>query len=98
MKLSELEPRWLTAEVFVFRCPACTGGLGMLSLKSVAMSVNDQVALFEQHLGDRATYVHPCKAGQSWKFSGTDFATITVSPSLNVEGHWHKTITNGEFL
>jgi hypothetical protein len=94
MKLVDLDPRWLTPEVMVFRCPACNDGL--LSLKSVAMTIRDQMALFHEKLGEPlAGQTHPCDAETLWTFSGTDFHTFSASPSLNIEGHWHKTITNG---
>ena len=94
MRLIDLAPRWLTPNVFAFRCPACKHGL--LSVKNVPMAIDDQFAIFEVMLGNDAHYTHPCKAPMAWTFSGTDFASLTVSPSLNVEGHWHHTITNGE--
>lgn len=98
MKLTELDPRWLTPEVFVFRCPACSDG-GLLSIKTVPMGIREQMALFHEKLGEpTAGRTHPCKVDMAWTCSGTDFATITINPSLNVEGHWHKTITNGEIV
>jgi hypothetical protein len=96
VKLAELDPRWLTPEVLVFNCPACSDG-GRLSLKSVPMGIWDQIVLFRDKLGSQeGRRVHPCNADQAWTFSGTDFATLSATPSLNVEGHWHHTITNGE--
>jgi len=109
MRLVDLEPRWLTSNVFIFRCPHCVarGGDGKydqnwLSCKNGAMSTRDQILLFEQHKdlidGKGAFIVVPCKADHSWSISGVDFASMSVTPSLDASasGHWHGFITNGE--
>jgi hypothetical protein len=40
----------------------------------------------------------PMREDYAWTFSGKDFATITITPSIDASasGHWHGCITNGE--
>lgn len=98
MKLIELEPQWLILDqVFVFRCPHCRKDL--LSCKSVVMSSQAQLNLFEKHFGSEWNMlIVPCKEDQAWTFKGSDFTTLSVTPSLDASasGHWHGFITNGE--
>lgn len=109
MRLTELSPRWLTPNVFIFRCPHCVlrGGDGKydqywLSVKNIPMSTDDQIKLFEQNkdLQDikGAFIVVPDKEECCWNISGQDFNTMSVTPSLDASasGHWHGFITNGE--
>ena len=100
MRLAELEPRWVHANVFVFRCPHCREH--WLSCKDVAMSIHDQFELFRAAGLDPAAthkpYVVPMKQEFSWQFSSRDFATMTVTPSIDASksGHWHGHIQGGE--
>lgn len=105
MRLTDLDPRWISENVFVFRCPHCRvkspGKEVWISSKNIAMGVSEQFELFasagveEKH---QRRGVVPMEEGCIWTFSTKDFATISVSPSVNAEssGHWHGTITNGE--
>lgn len=95
MKLTELEPRWLTPDVFIFRSPSGCGD--WLSCK--------RSLLPQQH----KFFYEKCPAliGQAivgtvtdmcWNFeAGCDFNTITVTPSIDASasGNWHGFITNG---
>lgn len=97
MKLTDLEPRWIHANVFIFKCPHCLKDL--LSCKNVVMSSKEQYDLFEKAIGENWNMiVVPCKESMAWEFTGSDFATMTVKPSLDASasGHWHGCITNGE--
>jgi hypothetical protein len=40
----------------------------------------------------------PCRDDMAWVISSQDFATMSVTPSLDASasGHWHGFITNGE--
>lgn len=99
MRLTDLSPRWLNANVFVFKCPHCQKAL--LSCKNVILSSRELYDLFEATIGDYWNLmVVPCREGFAWTFSGTDFATLTVTPSIDASGsgHWHGNITNGEAL
>lgn len=98
MRLTELSPRWLSPDVLAFVCPACASHVGTrarVTVKRAPMSIREQLALFASELGEDAQYCHPTTASVKWSFSGTDFATLTVEPSLNIVGHWHGTIVNG---
>lgn len=96
MRLTELEPRWIHPNVFLFKCPHCQKDL--LSCKNVVMGTQAQHDLFEAALGeDWNMIVVGCKEDKAWQFSGTDFATMTITPSIDASasGHWHGHITNG---
>lgn len=96
MRLAELEPRWIHPNVFAFRCPHCRKE--WLHCKNVVMSAKEQRLLFEATYGeDWNLEVVPMKEGVRWKISGTDFATMTVQPSIDASpaGHWHGHITQG---
>jgi hypothetical protein len=105
MKLTELEPRWIHPNVFVFLCPHCRKIF--LTCKNVSMSSQEQYDLFEKEFGeDWNMLVVPSNPAVSWSISGsvpTDtkaaFVTdLTVAPSIDASasGHWHGRITNGE--
>lgn len=99
MKLTELEPQWVHPEMFAFRCPHCR--LTILTCKSRAMGNKEQRELLDAHFGeDRSHDVVGCKDEMGWTMSGTDFSTITVTPSIDAgaSGHWHGHITNGEIV
>lgn len=105
MRLTDLEPRWIHPNVFVFLCPHCRKDL--LSCKNVEMSMKDQRKLFEKEFGaDWNNLVVPSNPSTVWSISGsvpTDirgaFITdLTVTPSIDASasGHWHGFITAGE--
>ena len=97
MRLTELEPRWIHPNLFIFKCPHCQKDL--LTCKNVVMSSRDQHDLFEKTFGeDWNMLIVPCKESMAWTFSGDNFETLSVTPSIDASasGHWHGTITNGE--
>ena len=105
MKLTDLEPRWIHPNVFVFLCPHCRKIL--LSCKNVQMSHKSQREIFEKEFGENwSDVVVWSKPEQAWSISGsvpTDtraafIMDLTVTPSIDASasGHWHGTITNGE--
>lgn len=107
MKLTELEPRWIHPNVFVFLCPHCRKWL--LSCKNIQMSHEEQMNLFEKEFGeDWNTMVIRTKPDASWSIAGrvpnrrdAAFAEdVTVTPSIDASasGHWHGHITNGEIV
>lgn len=99
MKLTELEPRWLSEHLFVFRCPHCRKT--WLSCKSIAMSHKEQFDLFRaadlDPFGPHYAIV-PMKPDVAWKTDGRDFSALSVTPSIDASaaGHWHGFITKGE--
>jgi len=96
MRLIDLEPRWLTPNLFIFRNP--TGGNDWLTCKNVVMSMSEQHNLIEQFPEYPAHNVAPCKPKVCWSFSTNDFETITVHPSIDgsPSGNWHGFIKGGE--
>jgi hypothetical protein len=100
MKLLELEPKWLSPDVFSFKCPHCRETL--LLCKRIELSFKDQVKLVNPTPEDDedwpARFV-PMKTECAWSITG-DFTSMTVTPSIDASasGHWHGHITNGEIV
>lgn len=97
IRLTELEPRWISDHVFVFKCPHCREW--WLSCKNLKMTNSEQHELFQRvYGGDWNGMVVGCDESTQWLISSRDFSHISVSPSIDASasGHWHGTITNGE--
>jgi hypothetical protein len=90
MKLTELDPRWLSYSTgrrglgISFDCPHCTGRF------KARVTVP-----FENPLDGKAPVTG---FDQYFNRVGDDFTTLTVSPLIDGSrnGHWRGTITNGE--
>lgn len=97
MKLTDLEPQWLSPDMFIFRNP--TGGKDWLTCKRVPMTTREQYELiykqYPKYLGQVVVTTVPEIA---WAFEGNDFNTLTVRPSIDASasGNWHGFLTNGE--
>jgi hypothetical protein len=97
VRLVELEPRWVSPNVFCFKCPHCKEWL--LTCKNIEMAMQAQFDLYEQVFGaDWNEHVVPAKESTCWAISGADFDQMTVTPSVDASasGHWHGHITDGE--
>jgi hypothetical protein len=103
MKLTDLEPEWLTPDVFIFKNP--TGGKSWLTCKRVEMTLKEQYQLVYGDWDDEETKtkwcgkrVVFCDLNAAWNFIGNDFSTLTVTSSIDASrsGDWHGFITNGE--
>lgn len=108
MRLVDLDPRWLEWQGrrvgIILRCPHC--GTTWLSCFFEPMPVlnggcePNQFALFRKAIdpGEEPNEVVPCRKDFAWKRVGDDFASMTITPSLNASasGHWHGVITAGE--
>lgn len=97
MRLTELEPRWIHENVFIFLCPHCQKC--WLSCKNVQMKIGEQFKHFHAAMeGDPRNIMVPMNEGHAWTISGKDFETMTVTPSIDASpsGDWHGHITNGE--
>jgi antirestriction protein len=97
VKLSELEPHWIHPNVFVFHCPHCREV--WLTCKNIAMKSQEQFDLFEKTFGDEWNmFVVPASESYAWNIQGSDFNSMSVSPSVDASasGHWHGHIMNGE--
>lgn len=96
MKLTDLSPRWLSPNVFMFKSPSGAGD--WLTCKRVAMSFKDQMHLiYEENLDLKGQTVVHTRPEMAWTFAGNDFETMTVTPSIDASasGNWHGFITNG---
>lgn len=97
MRLTDLEPRWITFSSngarcgLTFLCPHCrTARLGAWfhdPYCGVGYPVSEWPLFMLQHPDLKF-----------WARTGEDFDTLTLSPSVDASsvGHWHGTITNGE--
>lgn len=97
MKLLDLEPAWLSPDVFIFRSPV--GHRDLVTCKRIPMTRNEQYALiYEKNPQYKGKIVVLTVPEFAWKFEGNDFNTLTVSPSLDcsASGNWHGFIVNGE--
>lgn len=99
MKLTELDPQWITSDLFMFRSP--TGHGNWLTCKRVAMSRREQMdALWPKDKSREGWPIVPTVPEMAWRFEGNDFNTMTVFPSIDASssGNWHGFITNGEII
>lgn len=100
MRLSELEPRWIYKDkLFAFRCPHCR--TTWLTCKRVPMSRTQQSELICAAFGeDQEHEVVGCNQDASWKWSGADFNTMTITSSIDASasGHWHGHVTAGAIV
>ena len=107
MKLTDLSPEWLSPDMFIFKNP--TGGDDWLTCKCRVMRHKEQrILVWGYDEGDydcqpetatkwEGINVVLCEDKCAWNFSGTDFNTLTVTPSVDASksGNWHGHITNG---
>jgi hypothetical protein len=103
MKLSDLQPRWVHPNIFVFLCPHCKAA--WLTCKNVAMDRGKIFDILVKEFGDGDSLHHnpvvvPPKPSVAWKIEGPFPDGLTVTPSIDASesGHWHGNITNGECL
>lgn len=106
MKLIDLDPRWLERDGqrvgIVFRCPCCAGPNPArspirLSCFFVATPFDAQLALFDAVFGEDEM-IAPCGEANVWSRIGDDFASLTITPSIDASaaGHWHGFVTLGQ--
>lgn len=103
MKLTELNPHWITfsqncgVPVYIgmtFRCPHCPAG---------DRGETGYIAVYFDKPVDPEQWLPRCEplgklAEFQWHRVGETFETLTLTPSINAGGvgHWHGWITNGE--
>jgi hypothetical protein len=84
-KLLDLSPRWLTIE---------SGRKGMgISFRCPHCQERNAI-MFENPLDEGP----PAGNGTLWKRYGDTFENLSLEPSINVKGHWHGFIKNGDVL
>lgn len=97
MKLTDLEPEWLTPDMFVFKSPSGKGDL--ITCKRVPMGFKEQYDIIyapgSKFIGKPVVQTVPEMA---WQFKGNDFSALTATPSIDASasGNWHGFIINGE--
>lgn len=105
MRLTDLDPEWITPDLFIFRNP--TGGNNWLTCKRVPMGNKEQRLLIYGNWEEPETKTKWCgtpvvMTGPEtiWSFSSKDFENITIFPSIDASasGNWHGFITNGEII
>lgn len=99
MRLSELQPRWIHPNLFIFLCPHCQKD--WLTCKNIPMEISEQFDLFTKEFGENwNSIVVPANPDFCWAISSTDFETMTVSPSIDASGsgNWHGNIVNGNIV
>lgn len=99
MRLTDLDPRWVTPDMFIFKNP--TGGRFWLSCKRVSMHPCNQIDLAKARYPDLDDlHIVSGREGHSWAFEGDDFGTLTVTPSIDASasGNWHGHITGGQIV
>lgn len=102
MRLTDLEPRWLLHEGqrigFMFRSPAKAEFWQTCMLAATERRVQrEAIAAAIPSERDRA-YVQMCNPASRWNITTDDFATMSVTPSLDgsAGGLWYGFITDGE--
>lgn len=87
--LTALDPRWITNGVgrhgmgLSFDCPHCPG--------------KERLAVwFLNPIDDKPPAPGNVKPTPRWLRKGETFESLTLAPSINVAGHWHGYIADGE--
>ena len=100
MKLSELDPRWFAADGqragFSFLCPHCRKT--RLACKTIPLAFREQARIFAAEFPGNGGDIVLADDKFCWTITGADFASLTVSPSIDASksGHWHGIITKGD--
>lgn len=98
MRLIELNPRWITDNLFAFHCPHCKKVF--LTCKNVPIGRAEQIELLQraelEPTGPRYGVVQS-KPNVAWSWDSKNFETMTVTPSIDASesGHWHGHIRKG---
>jgi len=103
MKLTELNPQWISEEGGVkagilFTCPHCLKA--RLFVPFVPMKVSEQYDLlaFNGIPQDQLHHIAVGAKGKSWTQNGKGFDQLSLTPSVDASpsGCWHGFITDGE--
>lgn len=108
VRLSDLEPRWWgyngRKHGLSFLCPHCRKvrlGIAVVNPPDGGPPhdlrfKHDEPGSLTQHVHDLRSFDVP--PGFLWTLAGTDFATISLTPSVDASksGHWHGHVSNGE--
>ncbi len=97
MRLTALEPRWLSPDMLMFRSP--TGHKDLITCKRKRLSFREQHALIWEANPDLVSVsVVMTKPDAIWQITGTSFETLTCMPSIDhsPSKNWHGFLVNGE--
>jgi hypothetical protein len=100
MKLIDLEPSWIEHDgrriAIIFRCPCCLGDKTRWWLTCFFEAAGTLPKYLADDLkGD--DMVIGCNPVAAWSRSSDDFASMTITPSIDASaaGHWHGHVTSG---
>jgi hypothetical protein len=97
MRLTELEPHWFALEDggpavgLSFECPHCRKTRLGIAFHHDGHAAMEDLYIRAHYPADDKRFI--------WNLNGqADFATLTLTPSIDASaaGHWHGFITNGE--
>lgn len=109
MRLTELIPHWWGDGTgrelgITFLCPHCrTVRLGIAFANPIdggppspIVTSTGMPHIIRDHIHEARTFDVP--PGHLWQRTGSDFETLTLSPSVDASaaGHWHGSVTAGE--
>lgn len=102
MRLSAMNAQWITfpnwsspdlyAIGLSFKCPHCGKSLSVFFKPH--LDPNNLYQKYEWKFTEES--VSPL--GLCWKRTGDSLENITLEPSIDVAGHWHGNIINGEAI
>lgn len=106
MKLTDLEPGWIEHEgrrvAIIFRCPHCLDAKTRWWLTCFFEPSGTLPKQFIYDLGELKgdDIVNGCKPTTKWTRNNDDFASMSITPSIDAShsGHWHGHITNGAIV
>ena len=105
MRLTDLQPRWFTFMAHPADGVVLIAGLTFVCPHCMKQRIGVRFKPLIDPAGIVAQYgiVWPCGDEPVWNRQGDTFETLTLSPSINaqsqridVPGHWHGFIENGE--
>ena len=102
MKLTELNPEWLTRggkRIGIrFICPHCNDQRLVIGFDK-ALDGEGYTGIVINREGPIA-WMMGGEGNNGWSVQGDTFETLTITPSIDVSqhGHWHGSITNGEMV
>ena len=97
MKLTDLHPHWITDEVtglkmLWFDCPAHPEAS---EHDWVAIRVSEKPS-HQMEVPNASFPTTDDYKVNVWQVTGDSFENLTISPSIDMKGHWHGFITNGQ--
>lgn len=105
MRLTDLQPKWIKREEqlvgVTFLCPHCLKF--RLVVAFAPLLFHEQMDLIHALIGmeeeEKGNWI-PAKSGYAWKYTGTSFEALSITPSVDASksGHWHGHVTSGAIV